>query len=40
MELGHVGEFLTIEDAIKFHENGGMTIHDADNTTITIGEEE
>lgn len=32
-------DFITIEDAIKFNEKGGMTIHDADDNTITIGED-
>lgn len=38
--MGNIGEFLTLEDAINFNKKGGMTIRDADNNTITIGEDE
>ena len=34
------GDFLTVEDAIISNKRGGKTIHDADDNTITIGEDE
>ena len=34
------GDFLTVEDAIISNKRGWLTIHDPDNKTITIGEDE